>query len=318
MDLQRWVAFSQLDSRGARRAWKHFTRRATLYKIPADLPCDRTFARDNLEAIYVDHMARAIRDPHEVRSIQDVPLFHLGDAVVGRRWNEFGSFGARLDEANMRVNESLFVPHDSHDLPLTLVMKLRETYARTSWWCDEKYYPSAVACPLPPLLFYFTEAYKNGSEEVKKMLTDFMKYEFHLIFAGCWWHLASRGGQGVVLPKQTLNELEKLLDNIPMDPDRLYGVNGGQTRFRYILNRMREVASAPIQQRNVCSFPTFNNLQQSLIVWTTDSGHVNWTRKGGRQVFRDPRNLRYSDMSLDRWGRYPKVSKKGRTRGERQ
>ena len=307
-DMSRWAILLQEEGTArARDEWKKFTHRATFFLIPDEISCGRTFARDHLEAYYVDHMARAIKNPRKIAGIHDVPLFNLADPVVGRRWNDFSGFGHRVHEADLRVTEGVMVPHDSHDICLSRVDRLRETFIPTPWWCTERYFPNAVGCPIPPLLFYFTEQYKEGSEEVKEMLRKLLFYEMHLVFAGSWWHLASRGGQGIVLHERMLDDLDRLLQDIPIDADRLYGRNNGQTSFQYILQCMRDVASAPSTFRNVCSFQRYPELQPSEIVWTYDSGKVNLQRRGGRQVFRDPRNLRDADAPYDSYGRKPRI-----------
>ena len=83
---------------------------------------------------------------------------------------------------------------------------------------------------------------------MRTFLEKTLKYEFALIYAAFWWHEAVRGKRAIVLPLETIKELEELLGNIPIDPETRFGDNG-QTDFAYVAQRMRDAAHAPEHEK---------------------------------------------------------------------
>ena len=317
-DMQRWQALHDRGEVAARRVWSRFIHRNTFFFIPQTVPfTTRTFARDQLEAVYVDTMARAIQQRRPVATMTDVPLFSLLDGMLGRRWNAFHTRGGFLREAYLRAVERLMVPYDSHDVDMTRVAELRNLYPPTPTWYDERWFPNAVPVPTPPLVFYFHELFRTGDEPTLVYLREILRREFALLFIATWWHDARRGGIGIVTPEQTVQWLTDVLRNVPIDPDSPFGPRR-QTGVGYITQRMREVNQAARQPedpddfyyRNDIFFPQFPGLRPSRMVFTLDNGRVDEERPGGRRFFRDPRNLREYNVPLDQYGNAPRVNRR--------
>ena len=118
-DMQRWLALYEQRGHNATIAlWGDFVRRRMFFLIPATITTTtRTFARDPLEALYVDRMARAIESPTPLRDVRDLPLYQLRDSLLGRWWNAFNVRNHFLIEADVRANDGLMVPYDSLEVP---------------------------------------------------------------------------------------------------------------------------------------------------------------------------------------------------------
>ena len=80
------------DPKTQARIWPRFSQYHPWFEIPSSIAVARTFARDELDAIYLDHMYNFMnlcsdRNVHLFN--KDLPLFYLRDSLVGRRWNMF-------------------------------------------------------------------------------------------------------------------------------------------------------------------------------------------------------------------------------------
>ena len=311
-DMQRWYDFYTRFGRVAtQQLWSRFVHRAVWWRVPSTIPhVTRTFVRDEHEAVYVDRMARAIDELVPITTIRDVLLFNLRDGMLGRVWNGFHLRGEYLLEANYRVNHDLFAPHDSPEVRPREFQRLRELYPPVPAWFEPQYFPNHVPVPLPPVIFYFHTLFLTGTIQQRNWLYDVARYEFALLFMAMWWHDARRGGVGVVLPHETIDWLVDLLEDAPIDTDSFYGPGGRQTGAGYIAARMRDVANAGHFRRNNCRFPRFPWLDDSQLVWTREDGYPDNERPGGRQVYRDPRNLREYNVGFDRYGRRPRVGRR--------
>lgn len=109
----------------------------------------RTFARDHLEAVYVQAMANAFDELPVIDSMHRVPLFSTLDSVLGRWWNAYHLRPAFLQEANMCVVHRIMVPHDSPEVNWNDYNALRHLYPRTPDWYRPHWFPHAVQYPYP-------------------------------------------------------------------------------------------------------------------------------------------------------------------------
>ena len=106
-----------------------------------------------------------------------------------------------------------------------------------------------------------------------------------------------------MVPEATIQWLDDLLGNIPIDPDSTYA-RRGQTKIRYVLWRMADVTISARQMPelvNTVTFPSFDELTPSRMVWTQRDGRVDDERPGGNLFFRDPLNLRELNVPLDEY-----------------
>ena len=175
-------------------------------------------------------MARAMHDLPQVQTVQEILLFALGDGVLGRWWNAFALRPELVAETDMRVNDRLFVPHDSPEVPLTDLDTLRQLYPAAPDWFEERFFPSTVPVPTPSVVYFFHNFMLEGTDEARAYLRNVFQLYYALMFAAFWWHEAARGGVGIVLPHETINYLVRTLGDIPIDPDRPFGPRS-QTKF---------------------------------------------------------------------------------------
>ena len=165
-DMQRWFAFYQRHGTVITlNLWSQFTNRAIVFRIPTTVPfVDRTFARDQQEAYYVDDMARALGDENRgtINNIRDVVLFNNRDGIIGRWWNGFHTRPGFLQEANLRATEGIFAPHDSIEVGVQELDRLRELYPSDFYWYDPSYFPNHVPVPTPPSVYYFNTLFRTG------------------------------------------------------------------------------------------------------------------------------------------------------------
>ena len=284
-DMQRWADLVEaVGQETAQALWREYTRHNTFYRVPNTIPLARTFVRSNLEAYYIDHMARVMEELPRIENIHDVPLFNLRDSMLSRWWNAFYTRAGHVAEADLRHEQGIFAPHDSLEIPLTDVFRLRSLYPGARAWHHLRHFPVGVYTPLPPSVFYFHDIMMNGTPEQRALLEVIFQLEHALLFAAHWWHMAARGGVGVVLPTCTINYLIRLLGDIPIDPDR-DDITRGQVTFPTIAHRMREVRDAAQQHGNTVTHYGYGNLPSYRIVWTDMDGHVHTRRPGGRNLF---------------------------------
>ena len=74
------------ETRGVDEAleqWRYLMNDAVYYTITPQIVTVRTFARDQNEAVYIDHMARAMHDLPQVQTVQDTPPSRSGTACSG-------------------------------------------------------------------------------------------------------------------------------------------------------------------------------------------------------------------------------------------
>ena len=93
-----------------------------------------------------------MHDLPQVQTVQDIPLFALGDGVLGRWWNSFALRPELAAETYMRVDERLFVPHDSPEVLLTDLETLRQLYPAAPDWFEERFFPGTFPFPTPPVV----------------------------------------------------------------------------------------------------------------------------------------------------------------------
>ena len=110
-DTVRWETMLRNEGRDSTvRMWHQFTRRNYLFRVPLTIPLARTFAQSNVEARYVDSMARALIELSVIRNIHDIPLFILRDPVLSRWWNAFYTPAGHTAEADLRFNDGELQP----------------------------------------------------------------------------------------------------------------------------------------------------------------------------------------------------------------
>ena len=103
------------------RLWPRFTSEHPWFEIPESLKVARTFMRDELDAIYLDHMYNFVNlceSPDVHLFNKELPLFYLRDFLVGRRWNMFSQHKSIFEAINHWHKFRVWVSHDSFDLDL--------------------------------------------------------------------------------------------------------------------------------------------------------------------------------------------------------
>lgn len=293
LDISRWRDLvTQCGEMRAREEWSHFVQWHYAFFIPTSLRCARTFARDHLEAVYVDKMASLFEADNPVSSIHDVPLFSTGDSVLSRWYSSFDVPQHLLDENEWRAYYGYMVPFDSFDIitkPAD-VRAVRCVYPICEEWYDEYWFPNGVPMPLPPIAYYLHHLFHSSDPTVRAKAFKLLKYEFALLFAAFWWQEAARGHRMFIVPSETVAWLTDLLGDIPIDPDTPFGPRG-QTTFLYIAERMKESIRSPPSARNILRFPR-HRLRKSEFVWSEHrTGRVNYNERSGLLFERRKRDI---------------------------
>lgn len=79
---------TEIGPDAAMRVWTEYIYNNYRIRIPVTMPCNRTFARDEIEALYVNFMARFIQNATTLQvSIRKLPLFAILDSFMSRWWH---------------------------------------------------------------------------------------------------------------------------------------------------------------------------------------------------------------------------------------
>jgi len=126
LDMSRWLQYSMSSVKRAERYWGLFFQSHQYFVIPQDINCGRTFARDELEVLYVDSMSVFVNEHrgHTVEelmsaarnmSVWDIPLFTLGDSLLSRWWNSPRRWRTLVKEMDMMNKANACVSASSYD-----------------------------------------------------------------------------------------------------------------------------------------------------------------------------------------------------------
>ena len=273
--------------------WLYFVHCHHWFRIPRTIRTDRTFARDEQDAIYLDHMDRYLHrimtdDSVRIR-MRNLPLVATGYALFGRWWNRFAQHYNFVIEAVWRAIHGLLVPADAETVATT-TENFREyewIYPATPEWFQEIFFPSGVPVPTPPSVYYYHwELMNTADARMLQMWHDIIELEFVALFIAAWWHEATRGQRAFIVPEETIEWLRERAENIPIDPDTNFTNNGGNTTANYVLDRMLQATRTRDIDRNRLYFPG-TLLRPSEFVWTTGmTGEFFANAVGGREFVR--------------------------------
>ena len=221
--------------------WTYFSNSHTWYQILRTIRTDRTFARDEADAIYVDHMDtflnRAIRTYRQIE-MRNLPLVATGHTLMGRWYNWFSLNRSLVVEATWRAVHGRLVPADADSIEAEPVNQRNYewNYPATPTWFSEHWFPSGVLTPTPPVIFYYHwEIMNTTNRDHLRMWHRLIELEWAEIFLTMWWHEAARGQRAYVVPHETIDWLRRRLQNIPIDPDTPYGEQN-TTTADYVLD----------------------------------------------------------------------------------
>ena len=294
------------------RIWYKFVDAHPWFTIPDSLNCSRTFARDEMDAVYVDQMdifqkkaaARTI-----TVSCYTIPLSMIEQPVVGRWWNSFWSRRYHYIETLWRIKHGVFICADSFDVPLEDVNlpMLRLVYPSNPDWWEQKYFPAGVPCLTPPSVFYY---HTSMSCATNGFWYSVLQHEYALLYASGWWHEAARGHRAFILPFDTIQWLQELLDDVVIDREMK---NGGRqcTSFEWVAQQMRSIASTPARHRNILQFPD-QSVSDCYFIWCErGTAFRNLNEVGGRR-FSWSRNGRLveEEVARDVYGKKPKINRR--------
>lgn len=104
--------------------------------IPGNVSVYKPFTRYEPDVIFLDHMKDSIHlcaDMDNEAHYDDMPLFYLRNALLGRRQNMFRGVCHIYNAMNKCHIEPIFVQTDMYELTLQPVLRL-ETHLPTSWY----------------------------------------------------------------------------------------------------------------------------------------------------------------------------------------
>ena len=298
MSIDRWVLenenirpdlarFRGIYGHCATDKWSKFVMMHPWFEIPSNVQVPRTFARDELDVVYVDHMVRFVNlaagtgvSLHR----NDIPLFYLRDSLLGRRWNRF-SEAARLLEAISIWHSSGFMVA-AEDLLFTYNENSGLHCPAWDWW-DISYFPAGILTPIPPCVYYFCDRILAATGKAAEFWDYVAQLEYAQLFAACWWHEAERGQRGYMIPEETIVWLEqKLGSDYVVDVEASNGRDPNCTKLSWVLARMQEVREAPRRSWHTVAFPntqpppsTFVRVQRGTVHLSDQVDHgLPWTR----------------------------------------
>lgn len=85
-----WDLGTHAEQATSLNAWSRFEKSYPWFLIPSTLGCPCTYARDELEAFYIDQKHQFVQEASELFSdveFKNLSLLHLSDALVDRMWN---------------------------------------------------------------------------------------------------------------------------------------------------------------------------------------------------------------------------------------
>ncbi len=149
--------FKKLDQIKLERQWIIFSLFHPWFKIPDSIPVGRTFARDELDLIYLDHMFHFVNLVEDQRTPvlqKDLPIYYLRDSLLGRRWNQFSQHRDITQAINFWHKFGLWIPHDSFETRMcTPITSLAKVHPRIfDYWTVLKF-PAGVPCPPTTVCF---------------------------------------------------------------------------------------------------------------------------------------------------------------------
>ena len=316
-DMRRFREMERVQGRAdAVEEWEFFRYAHTWFRIPSTIRTDRTFARDEQDATYVDMMdtfiANMLANPRPVR-MRNLPFITAGDALLSRWWNRFHHARTFVVEAVWRFIHGLMVPADAETVDTTTsnIGEYRRIFPVTPEWFVEMFFPVGVPAPTPPSIFYFhREIVRTQDPQLRQIWDEVIELEWAAGFVAAWWHEAARGQRGHVVPMETVEWLRERMENIPVDTDTPFGENG-QTTANHVLWAMEIVARTGDNMRNTIYFPG-TRLHPTQFVWVNGgTGYVDMFAIPQREFMRarDAQGrLMEINVELDPYGRRPRIN----------
>ena len=146
-------------------------------------------------------------------------------------------------QMDIRVDDRIFVLHDSPDVPLMYVARLRDVYPAAPDCFDERFFPTGSLFPILPFVYFFHHFMFEGNGAARAYLSNVCLIDFYLLFAETWWQQKARD---IVLPNHTIKYLLRVLEDIPIDPDHPFR-SRGQMNIPYNAQQMRKMRRAERQ-----------------------------------------------------------------------
>lgn len=271
--------FSYMDQGSLGKLWNIYSKYHPWFKIPDSIPCGRTFARDELDVIYLDHMFNFVNlvENRDVQFVaKDLPIFYLRDSLLGRRWNQFSQLRDVTTAMNFWHRFGLWIPHDTLELrmhiPLATLQTIHpEIFSDWSILC----FPAGVPAPAPPALFYFYDRIKNATGQAELFWKRVLEHEYAYIFVASWWHECERGQKAFIVPQWTITwirqriSLKSIVDSETYNDDNTAG-----TTFEYILDQMLLARYASVELRHVVRFPKTQLPPSYFVITSRKTGHI--------------------------------------------
>ncbi len=267
------------------RIWPRFSSYHPWFEIPSSIHVARTFARDELDAIYLDHMDNFV-NLCEKRNVhlcnKDLPLFYLRDSLVGRRWNMFSQHRDITEAINYWHKFRLWIPHDTFEIQMSLSPQfMQDTHPQIFEYWSVLRFPAGVPAPAPPSLFYFYNRINDHVGQQAKFWEYVTTREYAYMFVSCWWHECERGQRAFIVPQDSIDWLTKCLSPpVLVDGETKNSsatsdsAEKNGTDSRYIIDRMIEARYASLHLRHTVRFPGTNLPPSYFVVCSRQTGHV--------------------------------------------
>jgi len=214
-DIVRWRKLYETESRAyVEQQWRRFGHRGDLYPIPNENSCDRSYARSQFGAYYVDWMHAFLAAPpvEDDLAWTDLPLYNTLTPSRGYWWQHTRAQRALIYENQMQHLTGLYLPFDGFECERWTWHELRTQFARVS--PRRRLFAKPVMMPqlMPPVAYYYgvqlSDKLGLPEGDLRRKWLERIEYkELVLMKLITWYNHYVYGNKVIVLPPDVLEEL---------------------------------------------------------------------------------------------------------------
>ena len=287
-DALRYKVLANVSVQAAQTTFAAMCRCTTLFKVPATIQCDRTFARDAEEAYYLDAMDAYLRLPPGHLRVEDLPI--LKSPLRSRFFCAFARRQLYFTELYDRRRLGHWISY-SPEISHFSDTELTSWFPKEENWVKELTQPAALPVPVPPSLHFYHRELRDA--QLNPILADIERTrrlrfcaenEHYIFFIAMWWNDVYFGGKAFVLTPHTIEIFNG-------NCGHLHDVAGKPAQA--IIERMRMFSDMPTHFHNWMCFSD-RSLENSLFIFavrnsgvhdhTIQSGRSLWCRRNHRSV----------------------------------
>ena len=260
------------------KVWQRFSRYHNWYYIPKTISIGRNFARDELDARYLDHMFNFVEltaHRNDKLGLHDLPLLYLRDSLLDRRWNQFSQCRDITDTIAFWVKFRIWISHDTCDLNLIRnSAALRDTHPHIFSEWNILRFPAGVPCPAPPAVYFFYDRIKKATGCEAVFWSQVVQHEYAYLFMSTWWHECERGQRAHILPQVSIDWLAERVGGKTYIDGETSNSNYGLTTSDFVIERMVDARYSSIELRHTIRYPKTNLPPSYFVISSRQTGVV--------------------------------------------